>query len=283
MIALVSSTALLGGCVSGSETTAYQVDNQLVAISEITGAIKCALALSLQSERISGYPRLEGNVASIEYVFQVADTSTLGLNVNAEKAGPFVFAFSGGTGSILPKLGASVTKTNTVTTTIDATIGLHYRDTTVCNAIPARIRAGLGFEKWLSRSIEQLNVQARYSPYGVVNSLQLKTNFGVVKTANGGGSFDFVFLGGDASATQSRNDVQTIQMTLQPPSDKAKYPTVVVDGVTYGPPGSKKEGRKTGEPSKSKNVEKPPTVMFKLPKCSTPHGLGCFDVPPFIQ
>ncbi|MDX8522075.1 trypco2 family protein [Mesorhizobium dulcispinae] len=300
-IALASCAVLLGGCVSGAQTTTYQVDKQLVAISDITGAVKCALALSLQHEKASGYPRLEGNVAAIEYIFQVVDTSSIGGNLSAEKAGPFVFAFSGGAGSILPKVGASLARTNTITTTIDGTLGLHYKDTAVCDAVPARVRAGLGFEKWLSRSIEQLNVQARYSPYGVVESLQLKANFGVVKSGNAGATFDFVFLGGDVSAMQSRNDVQTIQITLQPPSDKVKYPTVEVDGVTYGPPG--------GSPKVKRSKPKPASasaVLPALPKgkedksvtpknaeakkaeapaqksdgtCRTKRGLGCLDVP----
>ncbi|MER8708943.1 trypco2 family protein [Mesorhizobium sp. M0220] len=197
-----------------------------------------------------------------------------------------MFAFSGGTGSVLPKFGASITRTNTVTTTIDATIGLHYRDTAVCGAIPARVRAGLGFEKWLSRSIEQLNVQAKFSPYGVVDSLQLKANFGVVKSGNAGATFDFVFLGGDVSAMQSRNDVQTIQITLQPPGDKVKYPTVVVDGVSYGPPKGKPSKAKLGPlktpPKKveNKRIETPPSPQPPKKGCSTPHGLGCFDVAP---
>jgi hypothetical protein len=203
-----------GGPIDVTEVA--QVETQLVAVSEITKSIKCSLSRALEHEFSSGgISRLTNRIAVITYTFQLVDTTKIEGNIGATKAGPFVFAFAGGTGSVLPKLSGSVDRTNTVTTTIDSTIPLVYRDLSACIDTAGPDGRGRGFDLWLARVVEQLDASSAYPPVGVVTSLHFVAQYGVMKKGGAGVDVDLVFLSGSADGETSRNDVQTLDIRIR--------------------------------------------------------------------
>lgn len=271
-----ASSIIVAGCASTGSTVNYQIDGQLVAVSEITGAVKCALALALEAERDSGYPRLAGNMAVIKYKFQVVDTTKQEVSVGARAVEPFVFAFGAGTGSVLPDFLARVEETNTVITTINSRVGLAYESTRICRSVPERVRSGLSFERWLAGVISQLDVHAGASPYGIVDNVEFEAKFGVARTGGTGAGFEFVMLGGKVDATATRNDVQELKITIQAPTATASYPEVIVNGLRKGRP----VRARPGPPVRPGPL---PTPSPGTPRCQSNQGIGCLGVPPSMS
>lgn len=223
-VAVVSSALMLSGCVTSEKTAATYNSDNLVAVSDITGAIKCAFATALNEEVDSGYSRLEGRVVKLELSLKIVDESVVGASAKAKAAEPFVFAASGGVGSILPHFGGSVNRTNTIETIIRSRIGLRQTDSEICKAYRSESRIHYGFDEWLATLVTGLNRYGRFAPAGIVDSVTYDGSFQVVRKRSGGVDFDIVFVAGDVSGNHDRSDVQHINMVIQAETDQVPFP-----------------------------------------------------------
>ncbi|MDG4898601.1 hypothetical protein P9272_34345 [Mesorhizobium sp. WSM4976] len=216
---------LLAGCATKPPTTA----ESLVQVPLILGALKCAFATALMKERNPDKVKvLEGQVAAGTLTLKIVynRSKDFSLKGKAATGGPFVFAYSGGTASILPNFSASAAETGTLTTTLPFRYYLYATNADVCNQVDAATQLKFGFSDWLAGIISGLQVNSPYSPLGQVDNVQYGADFGVTKTTKGGVDFDIVFLSGSANAASTRNDVQSISFTIGPPSKTNPAPDI---------------------------------------------------------
>ena len=219
--------AALSGCVSAQDSVARYNAENLVPVRDIIGSIKCAyatalareIALNRQGEDV--FRRLEGRVVQMELTLKLVDGSAAGGNASF---GPFVSASTGGGASILPKFGASVSRTHTIDTTIKSRLGLYHVGDDVCGAVSATGRLDEGFSTWLATLIDGLDAYAGYSPAGIVDSVTYDGQFQVVRKANAGADFTIAFVSAGANASSERSDIQHIKMTIQAPDKKVPFP-----------------------------------------------------------
>jgi len=216
--------APLQACVSNSATTATLSKQQLVRVPQVIGALKCAFALALEKEAAPGKrKRLAGKVADVTLILQIVDTTEGSAEVKA--IGPAVLALGAG-GSVTPYLNGSVTKTDTVKTTIKFRLRLAHEPQypSACEATPNDVRNSFGFERWLATVIEGLEPNAVYRPAGNLDSVQYDATFGLQRKISGGAEFNVVFVSGKGGGSFDRNDTQSISFEIIPPNDKVKVP-----------------------------------------------------------
>jgi hypothetical protein len=209
-------------------------ESDVVAVPAIIGSLKCAFAEALKKESGEGQiERLKGRVAAGTLTLKVVDDTKISASIKGKAAsnGPFVFSYMGGTGSILPSLGGSVQRTDTVKTTISFRYLMDAKDTSACNLIPQATRAKYGFSNWLAKTISGLDFNAKTEPVGQIDKLEYSADFAVISAGNGGLDFDVVFLGGSAGVDSTRNDLQSLAFSIAPP-DKEKNP--VPGGANVG-------------------------------------------------
>jgi hypothetical protein len=217
----------LSGCVSAQDSAGrYNADN-LVAVKDVIGSIKCGyasaldreIALAQQGQRV--FRRLEGRVVQMELTLKLVDGSAAGADA---KLGPFVSAATGAGVSILPKFGASVSRTHTIDTTIKSRLGLQHLEDDVCAAVSATGKLDESFSIWLATLIDGLDAYAGYSPAGIVDSVTYDGQFQVVRKANTGAEFTIAFVSASANASSERSDIQHIKMTVRAPSKEVPFP-----------------------------------------------------------
>jgi hypothetical protein len=223
-ISAAAVALLLSGCATRQVTMAALSTNNLVEVPQVISALKCAFAQGLEQEKAkSKRHRLSGNVADVTLGLQVVDTS--GMSADAKAIGPAILALGSG-GSVTPNINGSYTVTNTVKTTIKFRLSLTLDKgfPSACEHTPAKVRRAYGFEDWLSSVINGLEPNADFAPVGELDSIQFNGAFGVEKKAGAGADYNVVFVSGNAGATAGRNDVQTLDFTIEPASDKVKRP-----------------------------------------------------------
>jgi len=221
-------------------------ESDVVAVPAIIGSLKCAFAEALRREAVEGQlERLKGRVAAGTLTLKVVDDTKISASIKGKAAsnGPFVFSYMGGTGSILPSLGGSVQRTDTVKTTISFRYLLDAKDTSACNLIPEATRAKYGFSNWLAKTIAGLDFNARTEPVGQIDKLEYSADFAVINAGNGGLDFDVIFLGGSVGVDSTRNDLQSLSFTIAPP-DKEKNP--VPGGANAGVGAASQERHRRG-------------------------------------
>ena len=215
---------VLPACATRQQSQELHV-KQLIAVSDIVGSIKCAFALALDAERPEGaIKRLNGRVVDLQFIFQYVNTSNTKLDASAQKSGPFVFALSGGIGSVLPFFSGSDERSNTIITTVKARLGLEDYETNICEKVSSGVRQSYGFEHWLSTVIGGLDRNALEAPFGAVDSIVYDGSFGIVRKVGTGADFDVVFFKGRFGSELTRNDVQQIKMTVVPPRKDLALP-----------------------------------------------------------
>lgn len=199
----------------------------LVEVPLIIGALKCAFATALLKENEPGnIKRLEGSVAAGTLSLKLVYTNSQDFSIKgkATAGGPFVFTYAGATGSILPNFSSSVVRTNTITTDIDFRYYMYATNDDVCDNVGADTQARYGFSKWLADVIAGVDANANTYPLGQLDQVKYSQEFGVVRTTKGGVDFDVVFLSGSASASSTRNDVQSLKFTIAPVSKENPLP-----------------------------------------------------------
>ncbi len=219
---VIALSVLISGCTIFPPT-----NDQLVQVPIIFGSLKCAFAQALVKEREPGaIRRLAGTVAAGSLTLKLVQTDSSGLNLKGKASGPFVFAFAGAGASLVPSFSTSVTRTDTITTTIDFRFLMNAENSRVCDQIEGSKRARYGFSEWLSKVIEGSNANVPYDPPGQIDQLKYSSEFAVTNTDQEGLDFDVVFLSAGITASQSRNDVQSITFTIAPPSEDNPLPTI---------------------------------------------------------
>ena len=216
-------------CVASCSSIREAAETDLVSEDAIIGAWKCALAQALIKESKPGaVQRLKGRVPKLSLSLKIGDTTNVNASLAAKAAGdgPFVFTLGSGTGSILPSLSAGIQKTNTIQTDIDLRFLLKADNIDVCTHQPKGSEATYRFSSWLANVITGLDKNTGYEPHGVADKIHQLQNFGVTKTGKAGLDIDIVFLDASASADKTRNDVQTIEMTIAAPSKDFPAPDI---------------------------------------------------------
>lgn len=211
-------------------------ESDVVAVPAIIGSLKCAFAEALRKEAGNGQiERLRGRVAAGTLTLKVVDDTKISGSIKGKAAsnGPFVFSYMGGTGSILPSLGGSVQRTDTVKTTISFRYLLDAKNTAACDLIPEATRAKYGFSNWLAKTISGLDFNVKVEPVGQIDKLEYSADFAVISAGNGGLDFDVVFLSGSVGADATRNDVQSLSFTIAP-IDKKTNPAPSGGGAATG-------------------------------------------------
>ena len=221
--------AILAVGLSGCGHAPTRMDSELVQVSQILGALKCAFATALMKENETGnIPSLAGQVAygtlSLNVVYK--RSADFGIKGKAVAGGPFVFSYLGQTGSILPSFSHSSQETNTIKTDINFRYYLAASDNDACGNVDARTQARYGFTEWLASIVSGLDKNAYEYPLGLTDSVIYDAQFGVVKTDKLGVDFDIVFLSGNAGQTTERNDVQSIKFTIAGPTAEQPVPNI---------------------------------------------------------
>jgi hypothetical protein len=232
VIGITLGASSLAGC---AHQAVPRHTDQLVAVPVVIGALKCAFAEALVRETETGQiQRLRGRVASGVLTLKIVDENKVGAGVEGQSAGPFILSFQGATGSILPSLSGSVTRTDTISTDIYFRYLLDGHDTRACDIIPKEQRDEYGFSRWLAKLVTGLDVHARVSPPGQVDKISYSSDFAVVRSGQSDVDFNIVFLSASASAAWTRNDVQSLKFTIAPKS-KENPPPVPGGGSGVGP------------------------------------------------
>ena len=196
MLKLLMVTALpLSLAACGHATT--RMDSELIRVSAILGALKCAFATALVKENESGnVPSLAEQIAygtlTLNMVYK--RSADFGIKGKAIEGGPFVFSYLGQTASILPRFSTSSEETNTIKTEINFRYYLAAMDKEVCGTVDAKTQARYGFTEWLATVMSGLDKNAYQYPLGMTDSVVYDSQFGVVKKDAGGVDFDVVFL-----------------------------------------------------------------------------------------
>ncbi len=209
-----------------------RMDSELVHVSDILGALKCAFATALVKENQSGnIPSLAEQVAYGTLTLNVVykRSAEFGIKGKAVEGGPFVFSYLGGTGSILPSFSASSEETNTIKTDINFRYYLSATDSEVCGNVDAKTQARYGFTEWLASIISGLDKNAYQYPLGSTDSVVYDAQFGVLKKGKAGVDFDVVFLSGNLGRASERNDVQSIKFTIATPTTEQPAPNIWSD------------------------------------------------------
>jgi len=209
-----------------------RMDSELVRVSSILGALKCAFATALVKENESGnVPSLAEQIAYGTLTLNVVykRSADFGIKGKAVEGGPFVFSYLGQAGSILPRFSASSEETNTIKTEINFRYYLSATDNEVCGNVDAKTQARYGFTEWLASIMSGLDKNAYQYPLGVADSVVYDAQFGVLKKNQTGVDFDVVFLAGNVDAASERNDIQSIKFTIASPSDEQRAPNIWSD------------------------------------------------------
>jgi len=225
-------TAALSASLAACGHAPTRMDNELVRVSAILGALKCAFATALVKENRSGnVPSLAEQIAygtlTLNMVYK--RSADFGIKGKAVENGPFVFSYLGQTGSVLPSFSDSSEETNTIKTEINFRYYLAATDSDVCTDVDAKTQARYGFTEWLASVMSGLDKNAYQYPLGTADSVVYDAQFGVLKKDAAGVDFDVVFLSGDAGGDNERNDVQSIKFTIASPTNEQRAPNIWSD------------------------------------------------------
>ncbi len=206
-----------------------RMDSELVRVSAILGALKCAFATALVKENQNGnVPSLAEQIAYGTLTLNVVykRSADFGIKGKAVEGGPFVFSYLGQTGSILPSFSASSEETNTIKTEINFRYYLSATDSDVCGNVDAKTQARYGFTEWLASIMSGLDKNAYEYPLGLTDSVVYDGQFGVLNKSKTGIDFDVVFLSGNVAGASERNDVQSIKFTIASPTAEQPKPNI---------------------------------------------------------
>ncbi|MGV1927543.1 hypothetical protein ACQZ6S_19760 [Agrobacterium tumefaciens] len=224
-IATLLAVIGLGACAG----PATRMDASLVQVPAIIGALKCAFAMALMTEKEKGQiKRLETTIASGTLTLNVVHkvSRDFSLQAKAVSGGPFVFSYAGGMGSLLPRFSHSNVATNTIKTEIDFRYYMWAKDADICKNVSVQANAKYGFSEWLATVISGLDANSYEYPLGQADALKYEAEFGVVAKDTAGLDFDIVFLSGSLGTENERSDVQKIKFTIAAASTDNPPPNI---------------------------------------------------------
>jgi len=234
---------MIAGCASRPEGA---IGNQ-VPVRVVVNSLKCDLARYFAYERANlGLPFILEGGSPVEAILtlNVVDQQVAGAGASVD---PSVLSFGSGGGI---GLGLSGSVKQTITTVRKTTIQLTptAADTSICeNAGDDLLVNGIGIYNWLVDVRRDMRGAVPGSPLALVDKLQYSSEFGVEKKVTGTASFIFVPLKGNLELTQSRSDVQKLEVTVNT-KKQAKS-------------GGKRKGKGTG------NAQKLPPCNPKIETC----------------
>jgi hypothetical protein len=179
----------------------------------IVNTLKCDIAKYFAYEGQSGTRAFfveGGPTIDATITLNAVDNQISGGGVSLD---PSVLAF--GSGSAGVGFGSGTALTQTTVRVMNLKFTTSSSDVSICEKAGADIMVnGIGVYSWLRDANEDLNLIARGEPLVLFDGFQFSTSFGVERTSSQSASFAFLPIKGNIDLTQSRSDVQKIEVKV---------------------------------------------------------------------
>jgi hypothetical protein len=191
-------------------------DAATIPVAWLINGLKCELSGFYVEHASYGIPALQidaRKLTSIDLTLKVVNTRDAGLSGKSAA----VLPFAGGT--LVPSLNLGVKSTETITTTASFTMQQLATQQLDCTGLKLAAN-NLGLRKWLTDYFREQTQIVRGEPGVALSTVVLDTSFGVA--LSGGAKADLLFfpVSATASASATRDDIQSIKITFRGPYAK---------------------------------------------------------------